>query len=312
MDGGTLKIVTQMGMLFLLIALGYGCKKLHMTNDSVDKGLSKITLNIAMPALILSAVLTAENVPSLEDILLTFVIAIVMQLFLVALAYGVSLLLRVPDGFKGAYRFMLVFGNVGFLGFPVIAAIFGPDALIYTSIFQVPFNIILYIIGPILVTQDREDAVPERVTLKTFLTPMVLVCVVSVILVIVGVRNVPFVAETFTLLGNMATPAAMIVIGSQLGNMPFRDMLGGPRLWLMSAFRLMVNPLIVWLVFGLFVQNQLLMGILVVTSAMPVANVGVMFSLLYGVDTKTLSQGIFVSTLLSIATIPLLLVVMGA
>ena len=104
----------------------------------------------------------------------------------------------------------------------------------------------------------------------------------------------------------------MIVIGSQLGNMPFRDMLGGPRLWLMSAFRLMVNPLIVWLVFGLFVQNQLLMGILVVTSAMPVANVGVMFSLLYGVDTKTLSQGIFVSTLLSIATIPLLLVVMGA
>ena len=74
----------------------------------------------------------------------------------------------------------------------------------------------------------------------------------------------------------------------------------------------MVNPLIVWLVFGLFVQNQLLMGILVVTSAMPVANVGVMFSLLYGVDTKTLSQGIFVSTLLSIATIPLLLVVMGA
>ena len=312
MDGGALKIVTQMGMLFLLLAFGYGCKKLHMTNDSVDKGLSKITLNIAMPALILSAVLTAENVPSLEDILLTFVIAIVMQLFLVALAYGVSLLLRVPDGFKGAYRFMLVFGNVGFLGFPVIAAIFGPDALIYTSIFQVPFNIILYIIGPILITQDREDAVPERVTLKTFLTPMVLVCVVSVILVIAGVRNVPFVTEAFTLLGNMATPAAMIVIGSQLGNMSFRDMLGGPRLWLMSAFRLMVNPLIVWLVFGLFVQNQLLMGILVVTSAMPVANVGVMFSLLYGVDTKTLSQGIFVSTLLSIATIPLLLVVMGA
>ena len=103
----------------------------------------------------------------------------------------------------------------------------------------------------------------------------------------------------------------MIIIGSQMANMPLRDLAGTPRLWGMSVFRLVINPIIVWLLFSPILDNHLLLGALVVSSAMPVANVGVMFSLLYGTDTKTLSQGIIISTLLSLVTIPLLVIAMG-
>lgn len=304
-------IVTKMIMLFVLIGVGYACKKVHYTNEAVDKGLSNLVINIAMPALILSAILTAESVPSVQEIAFTFLLAFLMHAFLIVLAMVLVKLLRIPDGFRGAYRFMLVFGNVGFLGFPVLAVIFGPSSLLYASIFQVPFNLICYVIGPIFISKDREGAVPEKVTIKTFLTPMTICCLIAIVLAVTGVRNVPFVTESLTLLGNMATPAAMLIIGSQMANMPARDMLGTPKLWLMSAFRLMVNPALVWLLFSSFVQNPLLLGVLVIMSAMPVANVGVMFSLLYGIKTKTMSQGIFVSTMLSVISIPLLVVAMG-
>lgn len=308
-DIGT--IVTQMVLLFALIGVGYACKKARYTNNEVDKGLSKLVINVAMPALILSAVLTSDEALSLEEIGQTFLFCLIMQVLLIGLAFAIVALLRIPNGFKGAYRFMLVFGNVGFLGFPVLSVIYGPTALIYASIFQVPFNLMCYTIGPMLVAQDAEGAKVEKVTVKTFLTPMTICCVAAIVLVACGVRHVPYATDIFTMLGNMATPAAMIIIGSQMADMPVRDIPGTPRLWLMSAFRLVINPLIVWALFSPFVNNPLLLGALVVSSAMPVANVGVMFSLLYGTDTKTLSQGIIVSTLLSLITIPLLVVVMG-
>ncbi|MDD6785720.1 MAG: AEC family transporter [Eggerthellales bacterium] len=311
MAADPMTIVVKMIMLFVLIGVGYICKKVHYTNEVVDKGLSNLVINIAMPALILSAILTADSVPSVQEIGLTFLLALLMHAFLIGLAVVVVKVLRIPNGFCGAFRFMLVFGNVGFLGFPVLAVIFGPGALLYASIFQVPFNLICYVVGPILISKDREGAVPEKVTIKTFLTPMTICCLIAIVLAVAGVRNVPFVTESLTLLGNMATPAAMLIIGSQMANMPVRDMLGTPKLWLMSAVRLVVNPILVWLLFSPIIQSPLLLGVLVIMSAMPVANVGVMFSLLYGIDTKTMSQGIFVSTMLSALTIPLLVFIMG-
>ena len=311
MSSDTASIVTQMVMLFALIAVGYICKKAHYTNDEVDTGLSKVVINVAMPSLILSAVLAEHEPLSLEEIGITFFSCLAMMALLVALAFIVVAVMRVPNGFKGAYRFMLTFGNVGFLGFPVIAAIYGQSALIYASIFQVPFNLLCYTVGPILVAKDNEDVRPEKVTIKTFLTSMTICCIAAIALEAGDVQEIPIATDIFTLLGNMATPAAMIIIGSQMANMPLRDLAGTPRLWGMSAFRLIINPIIVWLLFSPILDNHMLLGALVVSSAMPVANVGVMFSLLYGTDTKTLSQGIIVSTLLSLVTIPLLVIAMG-
>ncbi len=311
MSADTMTIVVQMIILFALIGIGYLCKQVHYTNEEVDKGLSHLVINIAMPALILSAVLTADEIPTPYEIVLTFFLCLAMQALLIALAFVVVALLRVPQGFKGAYRFMLVFGNVGFLGFPVLAAIYGPNALIYASIFQVPFNLLCYTIGPLLIVQDKEGGRPDKPRLTSFLTPMTISCLLAIVLAACGVRNVPFITDILTLLGKMATPAAMLIIGSQMANIPVRSMAGTPRLWLMSAFRLVINPLLVWLLFSPWVSNPLLLGALVVTSAMPVANVGVMFSLLYGIKTQTLSQGIFVSTLLSLITVPLLVIIMG-
>ncbi len=109
----------------------------------------------------------------------------------------------------------------------------------------------------------------------------------------------------------MTTPAALLVVGSQLGNLAPRELVGDARLWASCAARLVLMPLLNWVVLSLIVDDPLILGILVVTTAMPVANVGTMLCQKYDADTPTVLRGTFWTTLLSLVTIPVLVLVMG-
>ena len=112
-------------------------------------------------------------------------------------------------------------------------------------------------------------------------------------------------------LGAMTTPAALLVVGSSLAEMPARELVGGPRLWVCALVRLVGAPLAVWALFRLFVPDPVMLAILVVVAGMPVATNGTMLCYQYGGDTKTMAQGTFVTTVASVATIPLLVMLVG-
>lgn len=80
--------------------------------------------------MILGSVLTATELPTQAEVWLCLGLSVASTFVMFAVAYGFTLLLRIPDGRRGVYRFMLCFGNVGFIGYPVLSAIFGPDALV--------------------------------------------------------------------------------------------------------------------------------------------------------------------------------------
>lgn len=305
------EIFIQMAILFCVIAVGYVVKKAHVMDEALDKGLSKLVLSTALPAMILASVLDADALPARESILLAFGLACLCYLVLVAIAFLVTAVLRIHPGHQGVFRFMCVFGNVGFIGFPVISAIFGSGALIYGCIFNLPFNLLVFTVGAWFLTQDNEAGVKVKVSWRLFATPTIAACLVAIVLALLDVHSVPVVGKAFGALGAMTTPAALLIVGSSLANMPVRQLLGGPRLWACVAVRLVVAPLAVWALFRLFVPDPLLLAILVVIAGMPVATNGTMLSYRYGGDSKTMAQGTFVSTVASFATIPLLAALVG-
>lgn len=311
MNGETLGIFTQMVVLFLVIGTGYVCKKLSVTNAAFDKTLSNVVLSVTLPAMILGSVLNSGELPSRSQIALAFLYSCIAYLLMIALSVLITRLMRVGRGHSGAFRFLMVFGNVGFLGFPVISAIYGTDALIYAAIFNLPFNFLVFTVGAWFVTRDVAGGKMEAVTVRTFLTPAIVSCTAAIALALLGVHNIPVLGEALDTLGGMTTPAALFVIGSQLANLPVRELFGGPRLWAAAATRLVLMPAGIWAVLRLFVDDALILGILVVTAAMPVANVGAMLCQKYDGDTRTMSQAIFVTTLFSLVTIPALVLVMG-
>lgn len=306
MPSGFADVFIQMAILFAISATGYAAKKLHLMDEDFDRKLSKLILSTSLPAMILASVLTTETLPSTTTVLWALALALLSYVILITVALCVTALLRVRDGHKGAYRFMLVFGNTGFLGFPVISSIFGHEALIFASIVNLGFNFLVFTVGVWFLAQDNEYGVKVKMNAKTFLSPSIVSCVAALILTLAGIHNVPVLGQAVDTLGSFTTPAAMLIIGSSLANLPLRQMLGGPRLMVMALFRLVITPLIIWAVLRLFISDPMLLGVLVIISAMPVATNGTMLSYQYGGDVKTISQGTFITTVFALITIPLL------
>ncbi len=306
MDAGMLTIVQELVTLFIIVGVGYGAKKARFMIVEFDRMLSRLVINLALPGLILGSVLTAGELPGRREILLTFALACASYVVLVAVAYAFTTLLRIPAGHRGVYRFMLCFGNVGFIGFPVISAIFGPEALIYATVFNLPFNFLVFSVGAWFLTQDTDGDVKVRPSWRTFVTPVMLACIAAIGLALGGVHSVPVLGDALYTLGSITTPAALLIIGSSLANMPVRDLLGGPRLWACALFRLLGMPVIIWAVFHWFVPSGLLFSIILVLSGMPVATNGTMLCYQYGGNSRVMAQGTFVTTVLAMVSIPLL------
>ena len=277
-------IFVQMVVLFAVGATGYAAKRLNLMDEDFDKKFSKLILNTALPALILASVLTAETLPSATKILWTAGVSCASYVVLVAIGFSITAALRVPDGRKGVFRFMMVFGNTGFIGFPVTAAVFGAEALIYTTVFNLAFNALVFTLGVWMLATDNKYGVKIKMSPKSFLSPCIVASVASIAL----------------------------AFGSSLANVPARQLVGGPRLMAAALVRLLVAPALVWLPLHFLVSDPVLLGVIVLLSAMPVATNGTMLCYQYGGDSKTMAQGTFVTTLGAVFTIPLLAVLFMA
>ena len=311
MSSEFLSILGQMATLFFVIAIGYIVKKAKVMDEVMDKKLSSLILNTALPAMILGSVLTADELPGPIDILITMGLACASFAVMTALALLVTKLLGIHDGHKGVFRFMLTFGNVGFIGFPVLTAIFGSSALIYGSIFNLPFNFLVFTMGVWFIAQDSGRGAKVKMGLKTFLTPANIACLVAIVLTLANVHSVPVLGDAAETLGSFTTPGALLIIGSSLANLPVKGLIGGPRLWIASLVRLVVAPVVVWALFRMLPIDATLIDIMVVLCAMPVATNGTMLCYQYGGDSRTMAQGTFVTTVLSTITIPILVMVIG-
>lgn len=298
-------IFSQMVILFSIVGAGYAAKKLRIMDEAFDKRLSAVVLNLSLPALILASVLTADELPSMLVILETIGFSLGSFAVLIAVAFGVTAALRVPDGHKGVFRFMMAFGNTGFIGYPVLSAVFGPQAVIYAVVYNLPFNFLVFTVGTWFIASDNAYGVKVKMKATDFVTPCIVASLAAIVLVLFDVHGVAVVGPALDTLGSLTTPATLLIVGSSLANIPARELLGGPRVIAASLFRLVVTPVLVWGALHFFVGGELL-AILVVLAAMPVATNGTMLCYQYHGDVKTMAQGTFVTTACSLVTIPLL------
>lgn len=293
-----------MSVLFLAILAGYAANKAGVLNAEANKMVSRLIINITLPALILSSVSEKSDSTSTGEVL--FIIALAFGTYLVygAVAFFIPKLLRVPECDAGLYRFMTIFGNTGFMGYPVITAIFGNGALFYAVIFNLPFNFLVFSIGIYLVV--GKEKMP-KIDWKLFVTPGIAASLLTMVFFLLNFNLPQVIAKATTFIGQITTPAAMLVIGSTLALIPMKEVLTDVRIYLFSAIRLIIIPILIWLILRPFITNELLLGTAVIVSGMPVATNTAILCGEYGGNGQLASSGIFVSTAASIVTIPFLM-----
>ena len=139
-------IVTQMIILFILVIIGYYLSKKKMMDADFDRKLSGLVINVTCPSLILSSVM-GDTLPDKKLILPLLVVGFATYVVLIGLAFLLPRYLPVKPSDRGIYSFMLAFGNVGFIGYPIVASIFGASAVFYASILNFPSTLLIYQCG---------------------------------------------------------------------------------------------------------------------------------------------------------------------
>ena len=145
-------MLQQMIVMFLMMAVGYLCYRKQILTEEVSKKVSAIVVNVANPCMILSSALTDQQMQG-KELVQTLAIVVMMYVFLLVMAQLLPRILCIQKESCGAYAAMTVFANIGFMGFPVLAAMYGNGALLYGAVFQIPFNILIYTYGVAVLTR---------------------------------------------------------------------------------------------------------------------------------------------------------------
>ena len=285
----------EMLVILFAIAAGYAANRLGYLGGEADQKVSKLLLNITMPAMIVAAVITGEELPELGTILSILEVGVVFYLLEAVFALVVPRFLPGTQGQKGVWRYALAFPNVGFIGYPVAVALFGDGALFYAAILALPFNLLSYSLGPLLL------AGAARFRWKQLFTPCIVASVLGLVLALTRLRPPALVGEMLDFVGDITVPLSLLVVGSLLAGMSAGQVLRSPKLWLPVALCLVLRAL------GI---DSLVLGIAVTQMAMPVAVNGTLLSMEYGGDTECMAQITFLTTAASIVTIPIVAVLL--
>ena len=293
--------------LFVIVVVGYAAGKLGYMGDDFDRKLSSLVINWTCPALILSSSMTGD-LPDRQYILPLLGISVLTYVVLTALAWGFSRLLTKRIEHRGILSFAMVFGNVGFMGYPVVASIFGHQAVFYAAVLNVVNTFAVFTIGTMMIT-GGEGSGRERFNKKVLYSTPMLSAYLSMLIVALGIDNIPgYVSQPLTMIGNITVPAALLIIGSSMSQLPLRALLGTPVVYATTLLRLAVLPLGVHFLCRALGFDPFVTNINTVVIAMPVATYGTILCLKYGRDTTLIAELTFITTLLSMLTIPLLVI----
>lgn len=296
-------IVTQMVILLLLVVAGFISNKCGLTGGDFDRRLSNFIINVSCPSLILSSVM-GDVVPDRRLIIPLLVVGFLTYVALFGVAWLLPRYFVREAYMRGMYSFMLMFGNVGFIGYPVVASIFGPQAVFYACLLNVPNTLFIFVVGTVFVLGGGGKL---RFSPRTLYCPGMIASYLSIVIVAMGWEQVPrVVAEPLRLLGGITVPGALLVIGSSMANIGRSHMLGSPRIYVMAALRLMAIPVLIYALSALAGVDEIVNRVNTVIIGMPVASYGTMFCLKYGRDETEMVRGTLVTTILSVVTIPLL------
>lgn len=291
--------------LFAIVVVGYLAGKTGYMGGIFDKRLSKLIIDISCPALILSSSMTGQ-LPDLRYILPLLAISIITYIVLAAVALAVPRFLTSRSEDEGPVGFALMFGNVGFMGYPVVASIFGHEAVFYAAVLNVVNTFAVFTIGTILIT-GRNEVEGSRFQKKVLYSTPMLATYLTMLIVAFQVDNVPgWVSGPLTMIGNITVPAALLIIGSSMSHLPMRAMLGNRTVYITTLFRLALLPLAVHLLCSQLGFDSFVVNINTIVIAMPVATYGTILCLRHGKDTAFITEVTFITTLLSMFTIPLL------
>ncbi len=319
-------VLQQMVIIFLLIGIGMILFRRKMLSEEGSKQISGLIINVTNPALLICSALEDGPKASLTELGIALAAYAVIFSLLIGIGFLLPYILRVPKNLHYAYQMLTVFGNVGFIGIPLSSAVLGSESLIFVSIFNLLFNLLVYTFGVSLLQRAAAGQAAKNTVSPAAHTPkdapaptnqngigrlrkLVNAGTISAavtILFYLGNFNVPvIVSSTLSYAGRATTLLSMLVLGVSVAQMAPKDIFSHPKLYVFTLLRQILVPIGCVLLMRGFIDNKLILNTMLLMTAVPAANMPLMLAKQMDMDSDSISQGIILTTILSLVTVPL-------
>lgn len=296
--------------LFLLMACGFFARKKGIIDDVASKRFSTLIIKIGQPMMIVSALVEAEfSYANLKDGLIIVGLGIALHIVVAGIAFLLC------KGFKDIderkiTEFSLVFTNSGFIGFPIMEALFGSKGLFLASFYVISFHLFIWSWGIAILARKRPDI--KLTVRKIFINLGSIPCLIGLLIYLAVIPFPNFVLPSFiskflSYLSGLCTPISVLVTGALLATRTPKQIFGSGKIYYFSALKLIGMPLVICLLGKLIGLPADMVLFCTVEAALPAAATITMFSEIYNLNAGYASQTVGTSSLLSVGTLPLVL-----
>lgn len=291
-------LLQQTIIMFALMLLGLLLSRRGMITEQGSRDLSNVLLYAVIPCVILRSYMSEFSTEKLRAMGLSALIAVIAFTASIAVAY-------LTCGTRHRIEnFAVAFGNAGFIGIPLVTAVFGPEAAFYVVSFSTFANLLQWTYGIVIISGKKETMNLRMV----FVNPVFISMVIGIALFVLQPTLPTVVTGTIGYIADGNTVLAMIILGYYLSKVQLRGLFADVRLYLFSALRLLVIPAVTILVFlpFPFARGEITL-ITLIAAATPIASSTAIFAQKFDQDYRRAVSYVCLSTILSVATLPLVM-----
>ena len=296
------EVATQVGVMFLLISVGFVLTHLKVITGKGAKQITDIVLYAVTPAVIIKAFVSVEFSPENVGGML-IAVASAIGVHLIGLGIGRLVFNRLGKHKRNIYISGVVFANGGYMSLPLAQAILGDYGAFLVSMFVTVFNVFIWTLGVKLFEAEKTSVK------KIFLNPNIIAVIVGVVLFFcrVDISGVTLVYEPIVHLANLNAPLAMIVIGYYLRTAERKLTRNDAPMFVSMGLRIIVMPLIMMTLLRLCGVTGDVLTACVIPASAPIAAMLMMFATKFNGDTATASKAVAISHICSIVSMPIML-----
>ena len=287
---------------FLLVLFGFFIKKVNLVSDKTVDELSDVLLKIILPSSIIASGFEGKN-SDIKSVWLSLVIISICYVFFFVFSFIVFRGIIKDKVKRNLAINMSVFANTGFIGFPLVNAIFGSGGMIYAVVYNLLYNIFMYTIGIRLFGDEKGRKLDIKAII---LNPLTIASLFALVLFFLPLDGGGVVEDFLSTIGGMSGPLSMMLVGSWLIGVDLKSVLKKPLCYLVSLMRLLILPLFVFFVLTFLGTDEIMKNTITLVSAIPVGTLNVIFAKKYGGDAVFANETMIQTLVFSVVTIPLI------
>ena len=300
--------------LFALIAVGYAAVHFGAVSPNSTIYFSTLLMKVTLPCTIFISLVQKDYDPNfIHDSLIMIASGLIIYPVMLYSSKFIAKILRVKKNSIGIWAFSSTFSNAGFVAFPICLELLGREGLALAVMLNTTFNMTAYTIGEFEVAKDSQNALGS-INFKSIILSSINFAIVASFIFYFGQIKLPSLIETsIGYVSNITTPLSMLLIGMSLAKSHSKHILNDRDAWLCVAFRLIIYPLILCILFRFIhiSNNPMVSAVIIIVMAMPVASTANIIAETYSLDMNFVTKALFISNIACIITIPFICMFIG-